>query len=165
MPAPHGPDTTIHPAGASEAAIRPAVAADAASVARLSADLGYPTEPDVMRARLERLAGLEDHAVFVACRGDEVVGWIHVLVAEHLQAESRAEIGGLVVAPGCRGEGLGGRLVASAEQWARRRGLPNILVRSQIAREAAHRFYRRQGYTPTKTSAVFAKPLPGDVTD
>jgi hypothetical protein len=34
-----------------------------------------------------------------------------------------------------------------------------MVVRSQVAREAAHRFYLRHGYERTKTSAVFSKVL------
>jgi hypothetical protein len=34
-----------------------------------------------------------------------------------------------------------------------------MLVRSQIKREDAHRFYLREGYVRTKTSVVFTKEL------
>jgi GNAT superfamily N-acetyltransferase len=78
---------------------------------------------------------------------------------EHLQADVRAEIGGLVVAAGCRSQGIGARLVGHAEQWARERGMCGMVVRSQIKREDAHRFYLREGYERTKTSAVFSKEL------
>jgi hypothetical protein len=37
--------------------------------------------------------------------------------------------------------------------------LKSIVVRSRATREAAHRFYLREGYTQTKTSAVFTKSL------
>lgn len=74
-------------------------------------------------------------------------------------AAPRAEIGGLVVSAPARGRCVGAQLVARAEAWAREQGLSAILVRSQIAREDAHRFYLREGYQRTKTSAVFTKPL------
>ena len=41
--------------------------------------------------------------------------------------------------------------------WAREHGFGSILVRSQVMREDAHRFYLREGYAQTKTSAVFSK--------
>ncbi len=139
--------------------IRTATTADADAVALLSADFGYPADASTMRARLERLTGRDDHGIFVACRDARVVGWIHVLAAHHLQADPRAEIGGLVVAADARGRGIGARLVARAEAWARDAGFTQVLVRSQTFREDAHRFYTREGYAQTKTSAVFAKPL------
>ena len=114
-----------------------------------------------MALRIQALT--QTHKVFVACEGDVVVGWIDVGVVTHLQSGSYAEIGGLVVTDGHRGRGVGGALVAYAEAWASRQGLSKILVRSQIAREAAHRFYLREGYQRTKTSAVFTKGIPAIV--
>jgi GNAT superfamily N-acetyltransferase len=134
-------------------------AADAIEIAHLSGELGYPTSADVMRECIEFLARLEDHAIFVACLSAEVVGWIDVRETHYLQVEKRAEIGGLVVSSAARGGGIGHRLVACAERWGLQRGLKNVVVRSRIGREAAHRFYLREGYTQTKASAVFAKRL------
>ena len=139
--------------------IREINGADAAAVAALSGELGYPVSTDAMRKRIESLAEQADRAVYVACLGGEVVGWIDVGVTQHLQSEPRAEIGGLVVSSEARNAGIGRRLVQRAEEWARDRGLTSMVVRSQIAREGAHRFYLREGYERTKTSAVFTKRL------
>lgn len=139
--------------------VRAIDASDADAAARLSGELGYPVDEAVMRVRLERLHDLRDHGVFVACVNGEVVGWVHVSAVVHLQSEPRAEIGGLVVADKSRSQGVGARLVARAEAWARDAGLSQIVVRSQVMREAAHRFYVREGYARTKTSAVFSKSL------
>jgi GNAT superfamily N-acetyltransferase len=139
--------------------IRNATPDDADAAALLSADLGYPADAATMRTRLGHLTRQPDHGVFVACRDGRVVGWVHVLASHHLQADPRAEIGGLVVEAASRSLGVGAALVARAEQWAREHGFREVLVRSQTFREAAHRFYRREGYAQTKTSAVFAKPL------
>ena len=140
-------------------AIRPIEPTDAESAARLSGVLGYPVDGRSMAARIARLAESPEHGVFVACAGDEVVGWIHVSAVEHMQSNPRAEIGGLVVDDGWRSQGVGAKLVARAETWARDAGFAELLVRSQIAREAAHRFYLREGFARTKTSAVFTKHL------
>ena len=51
------------------------------------------------------------------------------------------------------------QLVRAGEEWARQRGFERMVVRSRTTREAAHRFYLREGYEPTKTSAVFTKTL------
>ena len=119
---------------------------DAAAAALLSGELGYPIDASGMRARIEHLAAQPDHAVFVATRNGEVIGWIHVLGVLHMQAEPRAEIGGLVVTASARSGGIGARLVQRAEQWASAQGFATVLVRSQIARDDAHRFYLREGY-------------------
>jgi GNAT superfamily N-acetyltransferase len=139
--------------------VRDIAVGDADAAARLSGELGYPTPVETMKERIELLAGSVDHAVFVACLGEAVVGWIDVGVIHHLQSEPRVEIGGLVVASESRGGGIGRRLLGRAEEWALERGLTSVVVRSQIAREGAHRFYLREGYERTKTSAVFTKNL------
>ncbi len=91
---------------------------------------------------------------------DIVVGWIDVGIVHHLQSEPYGEIGGFVVTQNHRGSGIGKDLLAHAEVWIRERGVRRALVRSQLMREAAHRFYKREGYSQVKTSAVFEKQLP-----
>ncbi len=148
------------PAGPSDIDIREIEVGDAEAAASLSGELGYPVEPHEMARRIRNLATLGNHAVYVACRPDgTVTGWIDVGITQHLQAEPYAEIGGLVVAESVRSVGVGRQLVARAEQWARDHGIATMRVRSQIARERAHRFYLREGYTQTKISAVFTKRL------
>ena len=130
---------------------------DASAAAELSGELGYPVSPEVMQQRIASLSA--DHVVYVACLDGEVVGWIDVSLTHHLQSDPRAEIGGLVVSSKVRSRGIGRVLVSRAEQWAVERGLKSVVVRSQIAREAAHNFYLREGYARTKKSAVFTKQL------
>jgi GNAT superfamily N-acetyltransferase len=143
-----------------EVVIRELAIDDAEAAARLSGELGYPVSAQEMRGRLQRLKCLEDRTVYVACLPTGVAGWIDVGIVHHLQAETYAEIGGLVVAGEARSKGIGRRLVARAEQWASDRGIRCVVVRSQIKREDAHRFYEREGYLRVKTSAVFSKNLP-----
>ena len=139
--------------------VREMVTEDAVAVARLSGELGYPATPEAMRQRIASLLGSPDHAIFVACLADDVVGWIDVALTCHLASDPRAEIHGLVVSSDVRSCGIGGLLVARGERWALERKLTSMGVRSRDTREAAHRFYLREGYERTKTSAVFAKDL------
>lgn len=133
---------------------------DSEPVGRLCGELGYPATVSEIQERIHALMALAGHAIFVACLPpNQVVGWIDVAIIHHLQAAPRAEIGGLVVSSQARSVGIGRQLVAHAEAWARERGMTHMVVRSQIAREKAHRFYLREGYRQTKTSAVFSKDL------
>ncbi len=132
---------------------------DADAAASLSGELGYQASGEALRQRIETLLGRPDQAIYVACLSGSVVGWIDLAVTYHLAADPRVEIQGLVVSAEVRSRGIGRLLVERAEQWARSRGLTAMLVRSRVTREDAHRFYLREGYTRTKTSAVFAKEL------
>jgi len=140
--------------------IRPIEITDAGAVAVLSGELGYPVSAVAMEERIRKYALLTDRVVFVACRQNAVVGWIDVGIVHHLQVEPNGEIGGLVVSHACRGAGIGAKLVSRAGDWAKEQGLTKMIVRSNITRDAAHRFYLREGYERTKTSAVFSKTLP-----
>jgi|SRR5579883_1257646 GNAT superfamily N-acetyltransferase len=142
-------------------AIREIRPEDSEAAAQLSGELGYPASNGVMKRRIEDMRNLADHAVFVACMGDRVVGWIDVGIMRHLQSGAFGEICGFVVSETCRSRGVGRILLAYAERWVLDRGISRIVVRSRIARDDAHRFYEREGYTKVKISAVFSKVLEG----
>ncbi len=140
--------------------IRRAKSADAQQIAALCGQLGYPATAAQMRARLRRIALASQHAVFVAeSSKDGVIGWVHVSKQPLLEVEIRAEVNGLVVAEGQRSLGAGARLLAAAEDWARKRGCKSMSVRSNVIRERAHKFYERNGYEHYKTQKSFRKPL------
>ena len=132
-------------------------AGDAAAVAELCGQLGYPATAADIERRWAPMASSPGHAVFVACDERRVLGWIHAAVRPLLEMDLSAEICGLVVAAGSRGEGLGRSLVKAAEDWAAGTGCRAIRVRSRIARERAHAFYEREGYARVKTQHVFEK--------
>lgn len=128
--------------------LRPATAADIGAAARCSraayrkylARLGY--EPKPMAADYRALA--VDYALWVlsdnsACRG--------VLVlkdeADHLLIYSVA------IDPAWQGRGLGRRLMAFAEDEARRRGLPELRLYTNAAMHENVAFYAALGYRET----------------
>ena len=140
--------------------IRPARSDDAAALAELSTQLGYPAAADTLNQRLERVRGDGVGEVFVAtdARG-RVLGWTHVVPRLHLEESPFAELAGLVVADGARGAGVGAALLSAAEQWAREHGFAQFRVRSNVVRERAHRFYLREGFVERKRQVVFDKTL------
>jgi GNAT superfamily N-acetyltransferase len=143
-------------------AIRPVRLEDAAAVAGLSAQLGYPADAASVAGRLVHLAGApEAHAVLVSVDEEEAVtGWVHVSVERTVESDPYAEIRGLVVDEGCRGRGIGEALVRAGVTWAHGRGLRRVRVRSNVIRERTKAFYLRLGFTVKKTQAVFDLELP-----
>jgi GNAT superfamily N-acetyltransferase len=140
--------------------VRLAVPDDAAAMARLSGQLGYPVAGQALGTRLQGLLASEDQAVYVAvdAKGG-IVGWIHG--AEQLLVESglRCEILGLVVDEAVRRGGIGRRLVETVERWARTRGLGEMSVRSAVSRTESHPFYEQLGYDRVKSQHVYRKRL------
>ncbi len=140
--------------------VRAARRDDAVAFAELSGQLGYPVPPEALAERLGRLLGRDDQVVLAACAGPVVVGWIHGAEQELLESERRCEILGLVVDQRRRRAGIGRRLVAAVEAWAKRRGLTQMSVRSNATRAESHPFYQGIGYQRTKTQQVYRKRLP-----
>jgi GNAT superfamily N-acetyltransferase len=154
-----------YPLGVTRAAsrhltIREAVFADAARIADLATQLGYPSTMEQALVRLRTLPQDGSHAVYVAQNEmDAVVGWVHVY--EHLPVchDRVAEVAGLVVDASCRGTGVGKRLMEVVENWAHTKGLNTVVLRSNVIREPAHKFYEKLGYTRIKTQHAFRKAL------
>jgi GNAT superfamily N-acetyltransferase len=139
--------------------VRKVDVADAAEVAQLSAELGYPLSEAELADRLRHYHDDPLHHVFVAEVDTRVVGWVDVGIVCHLVSGPYGEIGGLVVTSDLRGLGIGKRLMEEAEKWALARGVSRCVVRSRSTRLDTHRFYQREGWTLEKTSAVFRKTL------
>jgi GNAT superfamily N-acetyltransferase len=132
---------------------------DAAAVADLTTELGYPSTEEEIASRYDLIKDRSDARLFVAQLAEIVVGWIHVQATCSLDFDPRAEIWGLVVAESRRGTGVGRRLVEAAEEWARSRHLGVIALRSNQLRTGAQGFYQHLGYTITKTQNAFRKNL------
>jgi GNAT superfamily N-acetyltransferase len=136
--------------------VRHAIASDAAALAALSTQLGYPAQPE---ETAERLSALADGALLVAEDGGSVLGWIHVCGVRFFQSPPFAEIGGLVVDEAARGKGVGKLLLEAAVGWAAEQGYGKLRVRSNVVRKDARRFYEREGFQRVKTQAVFDRKL------
>ena len=88
--------------------IRPTTPADVSRLADLTTQLGYPSSPEEVEARLRDLASRpEENAVLVAEEDGEAVGWIHVSALYSLEMDPCAQIQGLVIDQSRRGGGIG----------------------------------------------------------
>jgi predicted N-acetyltransferase YhbS len=139
--------------------IRPARLDDAAEIATLSTELGYPTSEGAMKRRMEKLLQSNSYFLAVAENGSRVIGWVAAEKRLLLESGERAEIVGLIVTTSARRRGTGLALVKAAEEWAVEQGMPSISVRSNVARVESHPFYERLGYVRTKTQHAYAKQL------
>jgi GNAT superfamily N-acetyltransferase len=136
--------------------VRDATAADAATVAALLGELGYPTTAGAVATRLRR----PGERVLLAESNGGAVGLVSMTVGSLLQyAGPVARVTALVVSEPARGLGAGRRLMARAEELAREAGCEGIELTSGIRpeREGAHRFYEALGYE--RTSYRFWRPL------
>jgi ribosomal-protein-alanine N-acetyltransferase len=77
--------------------------------------------------------------------GGEIVGFV-IAHLKHVASEWRAYVVTLDVAPDCRQEGLGRRLIREVEACAMAAGVRWIQLHVFTGNEAAIRFYERLGY-------------------
>jgi len=132
---------------------------DAAAVAALSRQLGYPLSSEQILQNIKAVRRSEDHDAFVAIYDSHVVGWIGVAQAMMIESLPFCEINGLVIDDNHRGKGIGKLLVEKAKQWAKEKGNDTIRLRCNIKRTEAHEFYRHLGFKETKQQTTFVLDL------
>lgn len=138
-------------------AIRDARADDAAALAALLGELGFPAPAAAIAERLDAMLGAAE-TVLVAARDGEPLGLVTVHVTRVLHRPTPVgRITALVVTERARGQGIGRALVAAAERVVATRGCELVEVTSNLRLTGAHAFYERLGYEAT--SLRFKKPL------
>jgi GNAT superfamily N-acetyltransferase len=144
--------------GTPSANVRRMVDRDAAAVATLLGELGYPTTED--RLVLRCAAGGEPSAadVFVLEFAGQVVGSLSLAFTPYFpNGSTLCRVTALVVAPSHRGRGFGAALIAKAVEEGRRRGCSALEVTAADRRADAHRFYEQVGFS--RTSLRFVRQL------
>jgi ribosomal protein S18 acetylase RimI-like enzyme len=139
--------------------IRPMEEGDLPSVAALTVQLGYPSTFEAIAQRYRAIVADDGSALSVAEVDGAVAGWVYVRGVLLLEEDARAEVWGLVVDEQRRRQRIGEALMQAAEHWARAAGYSEVRLRSNVTRTGAHAFYRRIGYSTTKTSHIFWKAL------
>jgi predicted N-acetyltransferase YhbS len=139
--------------------VRPARLEDAAEIANLSTELGYPTSEGEMKRRMEKLLQSVAYFLAVAEQESRVIGWVAAERRLLLESGERADIVGLIVTKNAQRSGTGLALVHAAEAWAIQQGMRTMAVRSSVARLESHPFYERLGYVRAKTQHAYLKQL------
>ena len=113
-----------------------------------------------MRKSLSRISAADDSAIFVADADGHIVGLAEV----HLQADSvknlaivrytYALLQILVVTEAARGQGVGGQLVAAAENWGREQGAHELRLEIWDFEQGPLHFYEKQGYDTLKRTLL-----------
>lgn len=91
-------------------------------------------------------AHADGRAVFVAEVQGVLAGFVSVGEREHFTGAVDGYVGELVVSGSCARLGVGTRLMARAEEWARARGHAHLTLETGAANAAARTFYAALGY-------------------
>jgi len=123
---------------------------DAAAVAALLGELGYPTGEAQARDRIREALADPAACVLVAENDAMVVGLLAGCIGAYFPNGSRLfRITALVAAAPRRGTGVGRTLVERAIEWAASRGCAGVELTTGEQREGAHAFYERLGFKRT----------------
>jgi GNAT superfamily N-acetyltransferase len=134
--------------------------ADLPAMVALSDQLGYPVTEKEALGFLDEIKHDPDQVVLVAVGPQgKTLGWVHVFIGRRVFIPPLADLGGLVVDEAARGRAIGDNLMRAAEDWAKKMGCKQLVIRSNVVREEAHRFYERLGYKTFKQQIVLRKEL------
>jgi aminoglycoside 6'-N-acetyltransferase I len=132
--------------------------------ARLRAALwpDCPAEEHEQEMR-EILQNPEREAVFVSLRPDgRLSGFLEVSLRPAASGCASSPVGyleGWYVAPNVRRKGIGGALVAAAEEWARAKGCQEMASDAKIDNRLSHIAHGRLGYEEVERLVHFRKAL------
>jgi GNAT superfamily N-acetyltransferase len=127
--------------------IRPAQVGDAAAIAPLLGELGYPTDPAAVPARLQSLLDGPDTGVLVAERGGRVIGLAaYQLTTLLYSSQPSCRLTALVVDGRNRGRGAAKALVSEVEAIARQNGCFRVEVTTRPSRSEALLAYGALGF-------------------
>ncbi len=143
-----------------EVNIRPAVPEDYEALARLNREsMGYDYPPEKTEEQLKKLLSDGKNGIFVAELEGRVVGYVHLCDYDLLYGDHMKNIMGIAVDPACRRMGVGSRLLAAGEKWAKETGAEAVRLVSGETRTGAHAFYRSLGYEGNKMQLNLKKKL------
>ncbi|MEU4560586.1 GNAT family N-acetyltransferase [Actinoplanes sp. NPDC023936] len=131
--------------------IRPIHQGDAARLALLLDQLGYPSTDRDVRQRLDYWLGDRASALFGADDDGSLVGVAALHITPILEVTGKfGRLAALVVDESHRGRGVGRMLMDAVEDRARAEGCLFVEVTSSSHRAPAHHFYESRGYEDTR---------------
>jgi len=100
------------------------------------------------REAFDAMLAAPEMDIYVALDGDEVVGTyqIHFMKGLAYRGRSRVELESVHTREDRRGQGIGARMMAHAEELARAANAGLMQLTSNKVRTDAHRFYARLGF-------------------
>ena len=142
---------------------RPVRPKERAEWLRLRRALWPDADPDELSREMEQLLHSRRHSTFVVTRPDGgLAGVLEASLRDVAEGCSTTPVGyveGWYVDPDVRRRGIGRRLMAVAEAWARSQGCREIASDSILDNVAGHAAHRAIGYVEVERAVHFRKAL------
>ncbi len=118
---------------------------------------GFIISLEEVHSRIDKLPA-EDRLI-LAVEGECLYGYAHLRIAHDLIDSETAVVVSVIVHVDRRRQGVGSRLIAAAETWARQAGRSRLLLRTDVIRTGAHAFFVALGYEGSSTQLEFIRHL------
>lgn len=127
--------------------IKIAIENDSKEISKLMLELGYNSSIKLLCEKIQEFEQSTTDQVFVAIKDNEIVGCVscHLTLLFH-KPGSAGRITSLVVAEKARNQGIGSKLVQSADIYFKENGCRSSELTSGDHRTEAHTFYQKHGY-------------------
>lgn len=139
--------------------IREARPADAPAIQRLYREvMGYEYPLERMAEMIQK--NLEDpcNFAFTAWQDGSLAGVMEAVIKYSIHRDPHLIINTLAVSKDQQGTGVGTKMLAFAEAFARQRQLVCLRLGSQVKRTRAHHFYLKNHFRLIKEHKIFEKP-------
>ena len=124
--------------------IREYLPGDASSIIRLHKESEESFEElGLSEEFLDYIAYRDDFRFFIACLGNEVIGFCGIL---YYPSMGRAEIGPIAVAKKDRKSRVGTMLLENAVSYLKKRGIRRVVAKVKAENTGAAGFFNRMGY-------------------
>jgi GNAT superfamily N-acetyltransferase len=112
-------------------------------------DVWSPETKPAYEAAFQAIARSPENRLFVAVEGREVIGTFQLTFIPNLTGRGamRVKVESVKVKAARRSGGIGARMMAFAEDYARDHGAAAMELTSNKTRKDAHRFYERLGFS------------------
>ncbi len=112
-------------------------------------DVWNPETKPAYEAAFQAIARSTENKLFVAVDGEEVIGTFQLTFIPNLtgRGSMRVKVESVKVKAARRSGGIGARMMAFAEDYARANGAAAMELTSNKTRMNAHRFYERLGFS------------------
>lgn len=144
----------------SEIIIREAKIEDAKAIVELSLQMGsHALSENETRTMIAKFYNQKNEVIFVAEKESQILGYVSIYCNFEILTGPQARIDVIVVDENTRGLGIGRKLMAQAEEWAKEQGSQTMKLASNAKRTDSHTFYEKIGYEKTKEQFQFKKEL------
>lgn len=136
---------------------------DLAALTALALALWPDNEEEALRLELAELLKRENAVLFLACEGEESLGFAQCqLRRDYVEGTESSPVGyleGIYVAEGYRSRGVARELLSACESWAREQGCREFASDCELDNTQSLRFHLRMGFAEANRIICFTKRL------